>query len=124
MFLKLDFIASNDFSWINWHNRGEEMFQTIALCENRFDTRNSYPKRVGVRWDSHTPLGFMSRYLKQIYNATKLPKYTHSYIPVNIFFQKCWSWSHFKCSSTNMVGIRHQNRAVPHRRPPRSSDKV
>ena len=38
----------NDCSWINWHSWGEEMFKTITNCENCFDTRNSWPNRVGV----------------------------------------------------------------------------
>ena len=41
--LKLNFIALNDCSWINCHGRCEKMFKPITLCENRFDTRISYP---------------------------------------------------------------------------------
>ena len=54
--VKLDFMASNDCSLINWRSWCEKMFNTTQLCENCFDTRNSYPNRVRVRWSFPTPL--------------------------------------------------------------------
>ena len=41
--LKLNFIALNDCSWSNCHGRCEKIVKPITLCENRFDTRISYP---------------------------------------------------------------------------------
>ena len=40
--LKHVFNAVNDCSLINWHSWSENMFKTITLCENCFDTRNSH----------------------------------------------------------------------------------
>ena len=54
--LKLDFIALNDCSWIIVLSSGGKMLKTITFYENYFDTRNSYPNRVWVRWGSPTPL--------------------------------------------------------------------
>ena len=52
--LKLDFIALNESSWIHWHSF--KTITVITLCEIGFDTRNTYPSRVGVSRGFPTPL--------------------------------------------------------------------
>ena len=63
---KLNFIALNDCFWVSWNNWGEKMFKSITVCENCFDTSNSYPNGVGVSWGYPTPLPILYSYAAPI----------------------------------------------------------